>query len=83
MLEWLGDVPMAIGEYGCREDPQNPGLAAEWLRDAAEYAREHDIVSMSYYNSRVNAPEGTWELSATSEHVFAELLASDWVARPV
>lgn len=81
-LSWLGDTPIAIGEYGCREDPKNPGLAAEWLRDAAEYAREHNIVSMSYYNSRINAPEGTWELAGSSERVFAELLASEWVARP-
>lgn len=81
-ITWLGDVPVVIGEYGCREDAQNPGLAAEWLRDAAEYAREHDVIAMSYYNSRINAPEGTWELSPTSEQVFAELLGSEWVARP-
>lgn len=80
-LTWLGDTPIAIGEYGCREDPQNPGLAAEWLRDAAQYAREHNIVSLSYYNSRLNAPEGSWELAGRTEATFAELLASDWVAR--
>ena len=45
---------LAIGEYGCREDPENPGLAAEWLRDAADYARTHNIVSMSYFNSGVD-----------------------------
>ena len=81
-ITWLGDTPIAIGEYGCREDPENPGLAAEWLRDAAQYAREHNIVSLSYYNSSLNAPEGSWELSGSSERVFAELLGSDWVARP-
>lgn len=81
-LSWLGDVPIAIGEYGCREDPDNPGLAAEWLRDAAQYAREHNIISMSYYNSYLNAPEGSWELSGSAERAFADLLASDWVARP-
>lgn len=81
-LSWLGDTPIAIGEYGCREDPENPGLAAEWLRDAATYAREHAIISMSYYNSRINAPEGSWELGGSTEQAFAEMLASDWVARP-
>ncbi len=80
-LSWLGDQPIAIGEYGCREDPQNPGLAAEWLRDAAEYARGHDIISMSYYNSSLNAPDGSWELVGSTEQAFAEILASDWVAR--
>ena len=80
-LAWLGDTPIAIGEYGCRDDPDNPGLAAEWLRDAAQYAREHNIVSMSYFNSHMNAPDGTWELRGSAEDAFAELLASDWVAR--
>lgn len=81
-LEWLGDTPIAIGEYGCREDPDNPGLAAAWLRDAALYAREHNIVSMSYFNSAHNATEGTWELRGNTEQTFADLLASDWVVRP-
>ncbi|KRF06411.1 hypothetical protein ASG88_19850 [Nocardioides sp. Soil777] len=81
-LAWLGDTPIAIGEYGCREDPDNPGLAAEWLRDAALFAREHNIVSMSYYNSDLNSPEGSWELRGSAEHAFADLLASDWVVRP-
>ena len=81
VLGWFGDTPLVIGEYGCREDPANPGLAAEWLRDAAEYARTHNIVSMSYFNSDLNAPDGSWELSGGAEQAFAELLASDWVAR--
>jgi hypothetical protein len=80
---WFGDTPIVIGEYGCRVDPHNPGLAAEWLRDAAEYARTHNIVSMSYFNSGVNSPQGTWELTRETERAFAELLASDWVARPL
>jgi hypothetical protein len=82
VFAWLGDVPLAIGEYGCREDPRNPGLAAEWLRDAAEYARSHSVVSMSYFNSDVHSPDGSLELSGETEETFAELLASDWVARP-
>jgi hypothetical protein len=79
---WFGDLPIVIGEYGCREDPLNPGLAAEWLRDAADYARSHNVFSMSYFNSATDATEGTWELSGETELAFAELLASDWVARP-
>lgn len=80
-MEWLDGVPLVIGEYGCRDDPLDPGLTSEWLRDAAEYAREHDVVAMSYYNSRVNSPEGTWELGRSADRVFGELLRADWVAR--
>ena len=83
VIGWFGDTPLVIGEYGCREDPENPGLAAEWLRDAADYARTHNVVSMSYFNSDINSPEGPWELQGETEEAFAELLASDWVARPV
>ena len=83
MIGWFGDTPLAIGEYGCREDPANPGLAAQWLRDAAQYARTHNIVSMSYFNSGVDSPEGSYALRGETERTFAELLASDWVARPV
>jgi hypothetical protein len=81
-LGWFGDAPVVIGEYGCRNDPENPGLAAEWMREAADYARTHNIVSMSYFNSHVNSPDGSWELTGETEGAFAELLAADWVARP-
>ena len=79
---WFGDTPIAIGEYGCRDNPEIPGLAADWLRQAADYARTHDIVSMSYFNSGVGAEDGSWELKDGAELAFAELLAADWVARP-
>jgi hypothetical protein len=81
-LHWFEGKPLAIGEYGCHEDPSIPGLAANWLREAADYAREHGIVSMSYFNSYVGADQGDWTLTGETEDTFAELLASDWVARP-
>jgi hypothetical protein len=82
VLGWFDGKPLAIGEYGCREDPEVPGLAAEWMRDAAEHARTHGIVSMSYFNSGVGAQDGAWTLSGETEQAFAELLTSDWVVRP-
>jgi hypothetical protein len=81
VLHWTRGAPLAIGEYGCRVDPENPGRAEEWMHDAAEYARTHDVVSLSYFNSSLNAPDGPWTLTGETERAFAELLASDWVAR--
>jgi len=81
-LPWIGSKPIAIGEYGCRMDPAYPARTAEWLRDAAGYARTHNIVSLSYYNSRLNSPEGTFELKGEAEALFARLLKSPWVSRP-
>lgn len=82
VIGWFGRTPVIIGEYGCRDDPENPWLAGEWLRDAAEYARTHNIVSMSYFNSGANSPDGEWTLHGRTERAFAALLTSDWVARP-
>ena len=80
---WFGNTPLLIDEYGTRVDPEDPGLTVEWLRDAADYARTHNIVSMSYFNSSVDAQGGTWALRGGTEDTFASLLASDWVARSV
>jgi hypothetical protein len=82
VMGWFDGKPLLIGEYGCRDDPSNPGLAAEWLRDAAAYGLQHNFVSMSYFNSGVQAPDGTWALHGDTEAAFKELLNSDWVARP-
>jgi hypothetical protein len=81
-IGWFEGRRLVIGEYGCRINPQTPGLAAEWLRDAADYARTNNFMSMSYFSSPVDADEGSWELTGETESAFAELLASDWVARP-
>ncbi|QIG44390.1 hypothetical protein G5V58_17840 [Nocardioides anomalus] len=81
VLSWTGGAPLVVGEYGCQDDPSNPGLAADWLVDAAEYAREHGIVAMSYFNSVHDASDGSYALRGETEVAFAELLASDWVAR--
>jgi hypothetical protein len=82
VLRWVEDTPLAIGEYGCREDPDHPGLASDWLREAAAYARQHNVVSMAYFNSSVGAVDGTWALSGETEQTFGRLLGSNWVARP-
>jgi hypothetical protein len=79
---WTGGRPLVVGEYGCREDPANPERAVQWMRDAFAYARANQIVCMSYFNSRQNSPEGSWELDGRRADVFRELLADPAVARP-
>jgi len=79
--DWIGGRALVIGEYGCRADPHDPAVAAEWLHDAVDYARSNGIVSMSYFNSATNATDGTWELAGPMEAAFADLLSAGWVAR--
>ena len=81
VAHWIEGRPVVIGEYGCRNDPRNPTLGTEWLYDAAEHARAHGVISMSYFNSGENAPDGSYVLAGEMESAFAGLLSSPWVAR--
>ena len=74
--------PMVVGEYGCREDPRDPERAVRWMRRAFDYAITNDIICMSYFNSRQNSPDGTWELDGRRAEVFRRLLGRSEVARP-
>lgn len=74
--------PIAIGEYGCRNDPENPERAAQWMRDAFRYGRHHNVVSMSYFNSSRHSPEGSWALEGKRAEVFERRLASTNIVRP-
>lgn len=79
---WTGGRPLVVGEYGCREDPSDPERAAGWMYDAFDYALANNVVCMSYFNSRQNSPDGSWELDGRRAEVFRELLADPAVARP-
>lgn len=79
---WAEGRPIAVGEYGTREDPRSPGRAAQWLRDAFEHARHHDVVSLAYFNSGHGADTGTFRLSGRQHRAFESMLKSRWVARP-
>lgn len=74
--------PIAIGEHGCRTDPNTPGKAANWMRNAFAYAKSHNIVSMSYFNSGQNSPDGTWALDAERGPIFEARLSYAAVVRP-
>ena len=62
--------PTLVGEYGVRTDPANPGRAAQWLRDAYAFATAHHFVGMSYFDSGLNSPDGTWTLDTERLLVF-------------
>jgi hypothetical protein len=68
--------PTAVGEYGVRTDPNNPGRAAQWMTDAYAYAVDHHIAGMSYYNSSRNSPDGSWMLDSERLAPFIANLAN-------
>jgi hypothetical protein len=81
VLPWAGGRPMVVAEYGCRADPADPERAVRWMRNAFEYALDHNVAAMAYFNSRLNSPDGSWELSGRRAEVFRRLLARPEVAR--
>ncbi|HET7326996.1 MAG TPA: hypothetical protein VFJ14_06870 [Nocardioidaceae bacterium] len=52
------------------------------MRAAFEQARAHNVVSMSYFNSHQNSPDGSWKLDAGVEAVFTERLHHRAVVHP-
>jgi hypothetical protein len=73
--------PTLVGEHGCRTDPTQPGRAAQWMREAYAFGVAHGFVGMSYFDSGLNSPDGTWELDAERLPVFRTSLVSDPTAR--
>jgi hypothetical protein len=73
--------PTLVGEYGVRTDPDNPGRAAQWLRDAYAYAAAHNFVGLSYFNSAKNSPDGSWALDSERLPAFRDSLRGAFTAR--
>ena len=66
--------PIVIGEYATRTDHRHPGRAARWMRNTYKFARTHNVVAMSYFNTPLHSPEGSWELDAERSPVFRRKL---------
>jgi hypothetical protein len=81
VLPWAGTKPILLAEYGCRTDTRQPGRAAQWMTTAFDYARQNDIVVMSYFNSWQNSPAGTWELDGERLATFKNLLHTSRATR--
>jgi hypothetical protein len=73
--------PTLIAEYGVRTDPNNPGKAAQWMKDAQAYAVAHNFVAMSYFNSSVQSPDGTWALDGERLTAYSQIIKYPQTAR--
>jgi hypothetical protein len=51
------------------------------MREAYAFGVAHGFVGMSYFDSGLNSPDGTWELDAERLPVFRTSLVSDPTAR--
>jgi hypothetical protein len=68
--------PTLVGEYGVRNDPANPGKAAQWMKDAYAFAVANKFAGLAYFNSGQNSPDGTWALSGERIAPFTASLGS-------
>lgn len=76
VVEKVTEQPLAIVEYGCRTDPDDPDSAAQWMTDTYNFAVDHNVVSMTYFNSGAHSPDGTWALDDVRGPVFQAILQS-------
>jgi hypothetical protein len=51
------------------------------MNDAYDYAYAHHFVGMSYFNSGLNSPDGTWVMDAERMSVFKQYLSDPETAR--
>lgn len=51
-----------IGEYGCHLAWNEPGKSGAWMNHAYDYLLQRKVAAVSYFNSSLNAPRGSWEL---------------------
>ncbi len=80
VLPYANGRPIVLAEYGCRTDPKHPGAAAQWMRDAFDWCRTHNVVAMSYFNSWQHTRFGTWELDAERLGAMKSIITSPQTA---
>ncbi len=77
-LPYANGRPIVLGEYGCRTDTRSPGLAAAWMREAFDWCRTHNVVSMSYFNSFQHSRFGSWELDTERLNAMKSIITSPY-----
>jgi hypothetical protein len=78
---YAGDLPLLVGEYGCRTPPDAPQRAGVWMHEAFDYAWTNDIVGMSYYDSSLNSPDGSWVLDQVRTRAMRECIGRSQVVQ--
>jgi hypothetical protein len=78
---YAGAVPLVVAEYGCRTPPDDPSRAGTWMRDAFRYAYGNDIVGLSYFDSALNAPDGSWVLDEVRTRAMRECIGRPQVVQ--
>jgi hypothetical protein len=71
---YAADLPLLVAEYGCRTPPDDPARASAWMHDAFAYAYQHDIVGLSYFDSSLNSPDGSWVLDEVRTQAMRECI---------
>lgn len=71
-------LPFAVGEFGVR-DYGNAAQQAKEIRDFWEwgFTNKKDGIGYSYFDSPLNAPDGTWELDGARQDVWRDILKND------
>jgi hypothetical protein len=80
-LPYAGSRPISIAEYGCHTDPNQPGRAAQWMKDAFNWSAQHNIVSMAYYDSNLHSRWGSWVLDSERIAAMKDCIHRSNVAR--
>ena len=69
-----GGRPVVIGEFGVRDDPRRPERGANWIRNAFEYAANHDVIAMNYFNHRPPGISKPFSLKGRRLRAFKQCL---------
>jgi hypothetical protein len=78
---YAGTVPLLVAEYGCRTPPDEPTRAGSWMRDAFEYAYRNDIIGLSYFDSSLNSPDGSWVLDEVRTQAMRQCIGAPQVVQ--
>jgi hypothetical protein len=71
---YAADLPLLVAEYGCRTPPGDPARASEWMHDTFTYAYRNNIVGLSYFDSSLNSPDGSWVLDEVRTQAMRECI---------